>query len=174
MTPAELKATLARQGLTQADLARLLGVDRSRVTAWGKGKWKIHPALAAYLELREKRRPGYLDPGENVGEIKQGVGLLRFCAKRGLDWKQALRLIAGALRRRKNAGKIAARHQTRLTMLRRARAAPVLMARWRTSHTSNPEKRGSPGKPRPPKRCSICRELEHDARTCPSKRREGE
>jgi transcriptional regulator with XRE-family HTH domain len=167
MTPDQLTATLERQGLSQAELARLLGVDKSQVTCWVQGKVKhIHPAVGAYLELREAGHP------KRSEDALWGARLLRFCAKRGLDYKQARRLIGYALRRRQNADRVAGRHQRRLEQLRRARRAPVLMARWRTEHTSNPEKRGAPGKPRPPKRCSICRELEHDRRACPQRKSE--
>jgi transcriptional regulator with XRE-family HTH domain len=57
----ELKALAKEKGLSQADLARLLGVTRQRVNDWFIGK--VRPNLPAYLKVKaflkthRKRRP---------------------------------------------------------------------------------------------------------------------
>ena len=180
MTPDQLAATLARQGLTQADLARLLGINKSRVTGWVKGIHGRPPAktlpagVGVYLELREAKgrpQPPPFDPSSE--QLKQGAKLLRFCAKRGLNYKQARNLIGYALRRRKAAPNRF--DKIRVTERRYEKMKNMgigAWARWRKSYTDSPETRGP--KAGSVRRCSRCREPGHFAPACPTKRREGE
>ena len=48
---AELKAWLSEKGLTQADLARMLGVSRQRLNQWMRGDAK--PNLQAWLKIKQ-------------------------------------------------------------------------------------------------------------------------
>ncbi len=53
MTPAELKETMKRQGLTQGELARLTHSSRSMVNRWYNGVHRVPGGVIAFLELRE-------------------------------------------------------------------------------------------------------------------------
>ena len=58
---AELKALRARLGLTQAELADKLGVERNTVNRWEMGLLpiqKITELAVSYLELDLKKRKG--------------------------------------------------------------------------------------------------------------------
>lgn len=54
MTPAELKRLRARLGLTQAQLAERLGVDRNTVTRWEMGLRKISEPVSRLLATLRK------------------------------------------------------------------------------------------------------------------------
>lgn len=49
MTAAELDDARARLGLSQAGLARVLGLSWSTVHRWHTGQLPVHPTAAAYL-----------------------------------------------------------------------------------------------------------------------------
>ncbi|MGB0672217.1 MAG: helix-turn-helix domain-containing protein [Rhodospirillales bacterium] len=63
------KAFRARLGLTQAEAARLCGVDRRTVTTWEKGKTPIEgPVVAfirAFLLLRAEQQAAWIDEVRN-------------------------------------------------------------------------------------------------------------
>jgi len=50
MTPAELKAKRAALGLSQGQLARVLGVHRQTVSKWERGVYEIFPWLPLALD----------------------------------------------------------------------------------------------------------------------------
>ena len=54
MTPEELKAFRRKHGLSQEDLARLLGIEQSAVSHWETGRRKIPPYLFELLVCLEK------------------------------------------------------------------------------------------------------------------------
>lgn len=51
MTPQDIKAARARQGLTQEQLARKLGVSWSTVARWECGLSRPSPRMASYRKL---------------------------------------------------------------------------------------------------------------------------
>lgn len=51
MTPKELKALRHKRGLSQADLAHRLSVDRNTVNRWEMGKHPISPAMEKFILL---------------------------------------------------------------------------------------------------------------------------
>jgi len=59
MRPAELKALRKNLGMSQAQLAEKLGIDRVTVARWESGMRNIPPMLALALKaLKPKRRKG--------------------------------------------------------------------------------------------------------------------
>jgi transcriptional regulator with XRE-family HTH domain len=51
MNPAQFRATLTATGLSQAQLARLLKVNRNTPTNWAKGNTEVPHAVAILLDL---------------------------------------------------------------------------------------------------------------------------
>ena len=56
MTPADFRKALARQGLSQAELARLVYTSDKMVSRWANGVHRIPGGVIAFLELRERLR----------------------------------------------------------------------------------------------------------------------
>ena len=59
MTPADLSATLARLGISQAEAARLLGVTPGAVTRWVQGKRAVPGPVVRLLKyiIHQHERP---------------------------------------------------------------------------------------------------------------------
>ena len=58
MTPADLSATISRLGISQAEAARLLGVDRASVTRWVRGKVPVPGPVARLVWLLDQGQEG--------------------------------------------------------------------------------------------------------------------
>lgn len=54
MTPRQIKALRKKLGLTQAELARQLGVNRAAVNQWEHGKQNPLPMAVKFLRLLEE------------------------------------------------------------------------------------------------------------------------
>lgn len=59
MTPAQMKSVRSRLGMSQAQFAKALGVERNTVARWENGRRKISKLASAAIEhLTCKRRNG--------------------------------------------------------------------------------------------------------------------
>lgn len=87
MTPAEFRETLERQGLSQAELARLVYSTPPMVCQYASGYHKVPGGVRAFLELREGKDPPIHLPKER---IRQGQVLLRYCKVKGLTYREGV------------------------------------------------------------------------------------
>lgn len=72
MSPAEVACTRSLLGLSQSELCRVLGIARSTLHDWERGKFTPSPGLAAdLLTLREEHdvEVGRLTRGAAEGEV---------------------------------------------------------------------------------------------------------
>ena len=58
MTGIELKEFREREGLTQIELAKKLGVAQSKISAWESGVRKIPPYIEKHIECLKRLEDG--------------------------------------------------------------------------------------------------------------------
>ena len=80
---------MTRQRLSISELARLVDSSISMVYRWRKGVHKVPGGVQAFLEIRE----GLFHPEDQVKQ--DAKALLRYCDRKGLSYRKAVRSLAG-------------------------------------------------------------------------------